>query len=127
MRSSQASSRGKARRDGTQQLTRSRVPERRLAATPPAPIRAAARTSNTANTTAAQRSAATQQLRGTFADNARDRKLADELIVERRAEALAEDHAADAPSTAPWALRTSHARRAPPDPRRCSSEKSGPG
>ena len=62
---------------------------------------AVARTANTANTTAEQRSAATQQLRGTFADNARDRKLVDELIVERRAEALAEDHAADAPQPRP--------------------------
>ena len=39
MRSSQASSRGKARSDGTQQLTRGRVRESRLAATPPATIR----------------------------------------------------------------------------------------
>ncbi|MGP0037078.1 MAG: hypothetical protein ACLP4R_21280 [Solirubrobacteraceae bacterium] len=60
-----------------------------------------ARTSNTANTAAAQRSAAAQQLRGTFADNARDRKLVDELIGERRAEALAEDHTADAPRRRP--------------------------
>ena len=57
---------------------------------------AVARTANTANTAAAQRSAAAQPLRGTFADNARDRKLVDELIGERRAEALAEDRAADA-------------------------------
>ncbi|MGB8879747.1 MAG: hypothetical protein WCD11_25770 [Solirubrobacteraceae bacterium] len=60
-----------------------------------------ARTSNTANTTPAQRSAAAQQLRGTFADSARDRKLVDELIGERRAEALAEDRAADAPRPRP--------------------------
>ena len=60
-----------------------------------------ARTANTANTTAARRSAATQQLRGTFADSARDRKLVDELIAERRAEAVAEDRAADAPRPRP--------------------------
>ena len=57
---------------------------------------AVARTANTANTTAARRRAATQQLRGTFADSARDRKLVDELIAERRADALAEDHTPDA-------------------------------
>lgn len=60
-----------------------------------------ARTANTANTAAARRSAATQPLRGTFADTARDRKLVDELIAERRAQALAEDHAADAPRPRP--------------------------
>ena len=60
-----------------------------------------ARTANTANTTAARRSAGTQQLRGTFADSARDLKLVAELIAERRAEALAEDHTADAPQPRP--------------------------
>ncbi|MGO9907374.1 MAG: hypothetical protein ACLP4R_30680 [Solirubrobacteraceae bacterium] len=59
------------------------------------------RTANTANTTAARRSAAAQQLRGVFADTARDRKLVDELIAERRAEALAEDRAADTPPPRP--------------------------
>lgn len=62
---------------------------------------AVAWTANPANTAAARRSAAAQQLRGTFADSARDRKLVDELIGERRAEALAEDRAADAPRPRP--------------------------
>ena len=101
MRSSQASSSGTARSDGTQRLTRGRVRERRLAATRPGYDRAVARTANTANTAAAQRSAAAQQLRGAFADGARERKLVDELIAERRAETVAEDRAADVPRPRP--------------------------
>ncbi len=76
-------------------------PRPRIAGWPAPPPSRSGRTANTANTTAAQRSAATQQLRGTFADSARDRKLVDEPIAERRAEALAEDHTADPPRPRP--------------------------
>ncbi len=87
-------------RQGTHRWTRGGSPEAASAA----PVggsaarcdQVVARTANTANTAVARRPAAAQQLRGTFADSARDRKLVDELIAERRADTLAEWRAADA-------------------------------
>ena len=99
MRSLEASSptRGKARRGGHAARRQRPRPRSPLGGNAARYDQVVAQTANTANTVAARRSAAAQQLRGTFADTARDPKLVDELIGERRAEALAEDRAADAP------------------------------
>ena len=85
---------------GTQRVATGRVRESLVGRTAARYDQAVARTANTANTAAARRRAAAQ-LRGMFADVARDRFLVDELIAERRAEAVAEDRAADAPQPRP--------------------------